>query len=137
MVEMMLRRKPITWFAEKGHITKALGPFLNEHMRSRGAYAHVEQVTPVHDKLSRAQAIKGRMSMGLVRWPKFAPWYPDAEAEFLSFPAGKHDDLVDAVSHLGMGIDRMQPPTPQKPPREFEEFFTQQENALAGAYAGD
>ncbi len=138
MVEMMQRRKPITWFAEKGHITKALGPFLNEHMRAKGAYAHIEQVTPIHDKLSRAQSFRARMSMGMVRWPKFCPWYANAEAEFLSFPAGKHDDLVDACSHLGMGVDRMVTPAAPKAPPELEAFFSQQSSgSLAGAYAGD
>jgi hypothetical protein len=49
------------------------------------------------------------MSMGMVRFPKFAPWWEKAEAEMLAFDTGTHDDFVDALAHVGMGLDRMQP----------------------------
>ncbi len=39
--------------------------------------------------------------------PVEAPWYPAFRAELLSFPAGKHDDQVDALGLIGQLIDKM------------------------------
>ena len=49
------------------------------------------------------------MAMGMVRFPKFAPWWADAEHELLSFPTGAHDDFVDALSWIGRGLETMTP----------------------------
>jgi hypothetical protein len=46
------------------------------------------------------------MSMGMVRFPKFAPWWADAEHELLMAFGGKNDDFVDALAHLAAGIDK-------------------------------
>jgi hypothetical protein len=39
--------------------------------------------------------------------PEAAPWYADFRAELLSFPAGRHDDQVDALGLVGQLLDRM------------------------------
>jgi hypothetical protein len=39
--------------------------------------------------------------------PVRASWYADFRAELLSFPAGKHDDQVDALGLIGQVLDRM------------------------------
>ena len=109
-IELCRKRKPLTWFAERGHITQSIGPFLRRRMRELGVYTHIDERTPAKDKQTRAQAIQGRMSMGMVRFPKFAPWWPDMEHELLSFPAGAHDDAVDALSWLGLGLDGLVQP---------------------------
>lgn len=106
MLRMMQRRRPVQWWAERGHISKSLGPFLNKRMSEERVWTYIEEVTPVRDKQSRAQSIRGRMAMGRVRFPTFAPWWPDAMHELLTFPTGKHDDFVDALAHIGMGLDR-------------------------------
>jgi hypothetical protein len=36
-----------------------------------------------------------------------APWYESFRSELLSFPAGKHDDQVDALGLVGQLLDRM------------------------------
>jgi len=46
------------------------------------------------------------MAMGKVYFPKFAPWWGEAEAELLKFPSARHDDFVDALAHVGMGLGR-------------------------------
>lgn len=106
-LDLIKLKNPLTWWAEKGHITQSIGPFLRRRMRERCIYTSIEEVTPAKDKLTRAQAIHGRMAMGMVRFPKFAPWWPDAEHELLSFPTGAHDDVPDALAHLGKGLETM------------------------------
>jgi predicted phage terminase large subunit-like protein len=39
--------------------------------------------------------------------PINAPWYADFRSELLSFPAGKHDDQVDAIGLIGQLLDKM------------------------------
>ena len=36
-----------------------------------------------------------------------APWAADFRAELMSFPAGRHDDQVDAIGLVGQLLDRM------------------------------
>lgn len=106
MVDMMDQFKPQVWWAEKGHISKSIGPFLRKVQQERNVYCNLEEVHPAKDKQTRAQAIRGRMSMGKVFFPRFAHWWPEAEAELMKFPASRHDDFVDALAHLGMGLAR-------------------------------
>ena len=106
MVDIMLRLQPALWWAERGHITQSIGPFLRKMQQEKGAWTVVEEVTPAKDKQTRAQAIRGRMAMGKVYFPKFAPWWADAENELLKFPSARHDDFVDALAHIGMGLSR-------------------------------
>jgi hypothetical protein len=59
------------------------------------------------DKIAMAQSIIGLMSLGLVRFPTFAPWWKRAEYQLLKFPNGKNDDFVTFISLLGRGINSM------------------------------
>ena len=111
MLKIAKVRKPLYWWAEKGHISKSILPFLQDRMIEEKVFVNIMQVTPVKDKMTRAQSFQGMMSMGRVRWPK-APWFQRAQREFLMFPNGKHDDFVDAASWLGMGVNRMFNSTP-------------------------
>jgi hypothetical protein len=51
--------------------------------------------------------------------PVQLPWYADLRSELLSFPAGKHDDQVDALGLVGQLLDKMangrKPVMPDKP----------------------
>ncbi len=55
-------------------------------------------VPPRGTKIARAEAVSGLFEAGKVRLPKDAPWVDSFIEEFLHFPAGKHDDRVDATS---------------------------------------
>ena len=104
MLRLMADRKPLFWWAERGHITKAIGPFLRKRMSEEGIYASIVELTPVGDKQTRAQSIQGRTAMGKVRFPEFAPWWPEARDQLLKFPHGAHDDFVDALAYIGLGL---------------------------------
>ncbi|GKT31950.1 Archaeophage PsiM2, terminase large subunit like protein [Aduncisulcus paluster] len=104
MLKIMSERRPLFWWAERGHITKAIGPFLRKRMAEEGIYASIVELTPIADKQTRAQSIQGRMAMGKVYFPEFAPWWPEARDQLIKFPNGAHDDFVDALAYIGLGL---------------------------------
>jgi predicted phage terminase large subunit-like protein len=107
MMRLMRQHRPITWWAENEHISKAFGPFLRKRMMDEHVNCAVEPVTASKDKQTTGQAIRGLLAMGRVRFPAFAPWWNDAKDELLKFPNANHDDFVSFVSLLGLGADRM------------------------------
>lgn len=107
LLNMMERRKPELTIAEKGHISKSLGPYIELQKRERLIFGHIEEVTPVRAKDVRARAFQGLTEMHKIRFPKFADWYEKAEHEMLTFPGGKNDDFVDAMAHLGGYVHNM------------------------------
>lgn len=114
VVEAMLAmgkapRPPVIWWAEKGHISKSIGPFLRKRMDETASWFNISEVTPSADKEQRAQAISARLAMGHVLFPRDAWWTEKAVSELLAFPNGLHDDFVDAMAYIGLGL-RMQVP---------------------------
>jgi predicted phage terminase large subunit-like protein len=69
-------------------------PVLQELRRGTGI--PVLGVTPIGDKVSRAQVILPWCECGRIRFPAGAPWVEDALDEICQFPHGRFDDRVDA-----------------------------------------
>jgi predicted phage terminase large subunit-like protein len=108
-VEAMLamaggQHKPLLWWAERGHISKSIGPFLRKRMLETGTYINIREVTPATDKEQRAQSIAARVAMGKVLFPKTAIWTEKVINEMLAFPNGNNDDAVDALAYIGLGL---------------------------------
>jgi len=126
--------KPLDWAEETGQISSGLGPFIEQEARRSRAYVNREQFPTRADKQVRAQSIRGRMSMDGLYVPTSAPWYADFRAELLSFPAGKHDDQVDALGLVGQLLDvmiegRLPPkPEPEKPKVGYRAVEVEQES---------
>lgn len=108
-VEAMLamaggNQKPLLWWAERGHISKSIGPFLRKRMLETGTYINLVEVTPAVDKEQRAQSIAARVAMGKVYFPKVSWWTDKAVDELLAFPNGTRDDFVDTIAYIGLGL---------------------------------
>lgn len=80
---------------------KASGQSLLQEMRRESGMAVIPyKVTK--DKVSRVNAITPLIEGGRVHIPSEAPWLDDFLNEAVAFPAGEHDDQVDAFT---MGVD--------------------------------
>lgn len=114
LIDLMAEHKPLAWFGESGVIQKAIEPMLIRRMRERKTFCRLEWLPSITDKPTRARGFQARAAMGTV-------WFePGADvAEFLTFPAGKHDDDVDTASLIGRALDEAHPAvlsaTEQKP----------------------
>lgn len=115
--------RPLIWWAERGHISKSIGPFLRKRMMERSTYINLVEVTPAVDKEQRAQSIAGRVAMGKVLFPKGEMWADRAIEQMLAFPNGTHDDFVDALAYIGLGIQSQFGPSRTAKPKAAEPAY--------------
>ena len=108
MMALQRTYNPVAFGIEETQITKALGPYLNRAMIERNTYINLVPMKPHKtDKITRAQSIRARMRAGGVKVDKTGEWYQTFEDELLSFPRARHDDQVDALSYLGLLLEKM------------------------------
>src|SRR5438105_5760497 len=107
LADLVRQWKPAFWAEEHGQIISGVGPFLERRAIERQAYTCSEQFVSRGDKAVRAQSMRGRMAMLGLYVKQGASWLPDLQAELLSFPAGRHDDQVDALGLVGQLLDRI------------------------------
>ncbi len=93
-------------------------------MTETGTYINIREVTPVGDKVQRAQAVAARIAQGKVLFPRGARWAEAAVEQLLAFPNAAHDDFVDALAYLGMRLPSQHRATPRKPKDEPPAFGT-------------
>ena len=75
---------------------KANGPAVMDALKD--VVPGLVPVEPDGSKIARAYAVTALFSAGNVFLPGHAPWLPEYRAELVAFPAGAHDDQVDATS---------------------------------------
>jgi len=76
---------------------RASGQQLLQDMRREGTLPLIPCQSR-HDKITRFAAISAMIEAGRLLLPVQASWLADFEAELFSFPAGRHDDHVDALT---------------------------------------
>jgi predicted phage terminase large subunit-like protein len=106
--------KPREWAEEQGQIRSGVGPYIDRMQRERAAYVYRRDFPTRGDKAIRAQSIRGRMASHGLYVPKTAEWYADLRSELLAFPAGKHDDIVDALGLVGQLLNEISKGEPIK-----------------------
>jgi predicted phage terminase large subunit-like protein len=104
------KTRPLVWWAESGHISKSIGPFLRKRLSETGKFLNIVEMTPVADKQQRAQSIIARCAMGKLHIPAWAGWTSRAIDQMLGFPTAVHDDFVDALAYIGLGLRRQYGP---------------------------
>jgi len=124
MLGFMTKHKPLIWWAEKGHITKSIAPFLRKRMFETSTHCRIEEVTPVANKVQRSQSMIGRMAMKKVFFPKTSAWGGKAVDELLKFPNSRHDDFVDTLSWIGMGLGELRSPNGIRQRNNFPQVGT-------------
>ena len=90
--------KPLIAGEEQGQIIKGVGPFLTQQMRDEQVFVHRKQYPSVTSKEARAQPLLGMASMGKLWLQRGHPMTDLFRAELLTFPAGRHDDMVDTAT---------------------------------------
>lgn len=127
---------------EKGHIEKSIGPFLREEMLRTGTFLNLVPMQPSTDKVTRARSMNARFRAGAVKVNTDTSWYPDFEEEMLTFPRGRHDDMVDAVSYVGLLLDQIVTAETKEELEEdeyleeFGDYFTDHSNRGANPICG-
>lgn len=102
---------------EDGQIYRAIESLLTKRMRERKMYPAVEVLKPITDKMARARPLQGRMQQGMVSFSSSGEWYEELRNEMLRFPAGVHDDQVDALAWMTkMAVGRQAPRKQQRQP---------------------
>jgi predicted phage terminase large subunit-like protein len=120
--------QPREWAEEKGQIHAGLGPFIDKRQRETQAWCYRRDFPVRADKAVRARSIQGRMALEGLYLPQGASWLSDLRSELLSFPAGKHDDQVDALGLIGQLLDtisvgnRPTPPEKEKPKSDYRTY---------------
>lgn len=84
--------------AEDGQIWRSIEPLLNRRMSERRQFPSIKVLRPITDKMARARPLQGRMQQHRVIFPQDARWKGSVVSEMLRFPAGAHDDVVDALA---------------------------------------
>lgn len=134
---LMLQRiyKPEIFALEDGAISKSIGPFLKEQMIKTGTFPNIHLLKPSQDKITRSRSIQARMRAGAVKFDKDADWYQPLEDEVCRFPRDRHDDQVDAISYLGLIVDKMidAPTKAEQEEEEYEEEYQQSGLSFSGA----
>ena len=119
LIRLMRRWRPRCWFEEGGLILKTVAPFITERMRATHTYCPRRQFPSVTDKEDRARSIQGRMELFGLFFDEHAPFANDLLHELMAFPYGTHDDQVDCLSLLGMGVHELgRGAAPKKDPRK-------------------
>jgi predicted phage terminase large subunit-like protein len=95
---------------------KANGPAVIQSLRHE--IAGLVEVNPEGGKVSRAAAASAQLESG--NWhlphPVLAPWVEEFIGEFSAFPAGAHDDQVDAWSQGAKRLLFVRPKLPRRVP---------------------
>jgi predicted phage terminase large subunit-like protein len=103
MLDMFGKYKTVHGFGvEDGQIWRSMKKGLKRRMQERRLYIPLDDkdntLKPIASKMARARPLQGRMQNRKVIWPRGSSWLDTVQRELLRFPAGAHDDIVDALA---------------------------------------
>lgn len=110
----MVRLYEPQWFvAESGVIRRAVEPWLKKQMLETKTYTACEWLPTSGDKPSMARSFQAMASTGKVHIP-LTVWGQQLIDQLMKFPAGTHDDKVDACGLIGRFIAQTFAPAVKK-----------------------
>lgn len=131
MLEMIERKKVRKWFNEGGVIDKAMRPAFQRRSRElmspgkhfcpdgngdmklchkkHDVWTDLQSLPSIKDKIAKCSNFQARAALGLVRFPKHAPWKDRIYTQLEQLPNGRHDDAADVCGLIGRGIDQYHP----------------------------
>lgn len=112
--------KPVVWGEEDAMILKSVGPFLERALRKHNVWVNRKGFKPVADKPTRARTLQAMMAQGKIAVSPDKPWLADFVSEMMSFPAGKNDDMIDALAILAQLSQELPPPKPQPTSERYD-----------------
>ena len=108
--------KPMSWAEESGQILSGVGPWLERAAGTKRAYTERLQFASRADKGTRAQPMRAMIATKGLWYSTELKERAALEAELLAFPAGRHDDVHDALGLIGQLLDvAVHGQTPKKP----------------------
>ena len=114
---------PVAFITEKGGLINSIEPFLKVKMHETNTFPNIITFAARTDKVERSSSIRGRMRAGAVKFIKDSDWFDALQTECLQFPRSEHDDRVDALSCIGIGLNKLvEAPTIEEiADRQYEE----------------
>ena len=109
LFDLQTRYAPEIVFLEQENIARSLGPFIEQEMYRRNVFINIDAEPSTKDKIQRARSFQARMKAGSVYFDMEAEWYPALFNEMITFPRGKYMDQVDALSSIGLGLNKLAP----------------------------
>jgi predicted phage terminase large subunit-like protein len=97
--------KPIKVGIEQVAFQKAIEHFLVKEMPKRNIFFSITPLKAQKNKELRIETLQPRFTAGTIWLPEQneeerVPWLIELESELLSFPNGKHDDLIDSLAYV-------------------------------------
>ena len=97
---MVDKWRPIKVGIEKVAYQDAMRIFLEKEMPRRNIFFSMVPLTARERKETRIDVLQPRFAVGSVWFPSQAGFLQELEGELLAFPAGAHDDLIDALAYM-------------------------------------
>jgi predicted phage terminase large subunit-like protein len=109
-LRLIQKWKPLGFFPEDDNNWKSVGDMFQQALRECGIFVRIDPqpTSGLGDKVVKVQSYCALASLGQVHLPR-GPIGEDALREYALFPAGKHDDLVDADGMIGRVQTKLRP----------------------------
>ena len=116
IIDMYTRYPRVSGFGvEDGQIWRTFKKGLQRRAKDRNVFLPLDDkenvLKPVNSKMARARPLQARMQNRKVLWPRGQKWVDDMIREMTRFPAGAHDDIVDAMAWAVQLIVGKEPPS--------------------------
>ncbi len=139
LVEIIIREaknRDVQYIAiERMHVTQTIGPYLRQRMIEENCNVPIWEGQPTKDKTARSTSLRGRMEQKRVFFIDHPIHHDIVVPEYLSFPNGKRDDLIDSDAWSCLMLDDLNAPPPKEddpdddiPPDSYEGMMARVRN---------